>query len=332
MRNIYIEPEPDAYIKACVQAKTGEVGGLGYIKEDEDGRLVVYETFLVPQYASASEVDFEDLGGLAYGVEKAVNDGCFDDDTPFVGWFKWHSHGNLGAFWSSTDDTINAWFAEADIPWFVDYVVNRKGESKLRMEMYNVEHHGVYIPQVTMDCGSLLPYASLKVWDQVTKDLKEHVHERPTKGRSSNGTSKHGAGTTTNSQTKSGDKSKSGSSSTQSRTSSAPGDKVERALAVRDATSSASDAAYEAADDPNLWIPVFPGTWDDLPDGSVLVGDHMHVTENNLRAMSDAGYTLVRVKVGDDKFDRYLIENDKIPENMEPQVIDETEVANAGSS
>jgi hypothetical protein len=109
----------------------GEVACFGYTELDTDRREVyVPEIFLVPQTASASEVDFM-TEGLPYAIEKALMDGRIEDLR-----FCIHSHGEFGAQWSQTDEDMIRKIGSTGTPWFASAIFNKKGARTGRIDIF----------------------------------------------------------------------------------------------------------------------------------------------------------------------------------------------------
>lgn len=110
----------------------GEVGMFGYVQAVDGGLFVVDDVFIVPQIASAAEVDFVE-DGLPFAVLKAVEDERLDDLR-----FCAHSHGEMGTFWSGTDEEmIVEKMGSTGVDWFISVVGNRKGSVRGRLDVYD---------------------------------------------------------------------------------------------------------------------------------------------------------------------------------------------------
>lgn len=116
----------------------GEVGAFMYVTIDKDLKLaVVDDLFLVPQEASAAEVDFM-AEGLPYAIEKAASEDRLADLRGCI-----HSHGEMSTFWSGTDeDMIRKMGLTTD--WFVSCVTNRKGSFRGRIDVFDFEPLGKF--------------------------------------------------------------------------------------------------------------------------------------------------------------------------------------------
>jgi hypothetical protein len=102
-----------------------EVSGLGTVTYDsKEGAFRVHSAMLLPQLNGPTSTDID---------EKAVQKAMFElRDAPGSMRFWWHSHVNMGTFWSGTDhDTIKQ---IGDHGWVLAMVVNKKNE--LRSAFY----------------------------------------------------------------------------------------------------------------------------------------------------------------------------------------------------
>lgn len=117
----------EAYCRCCPT----EIAAMGYVTNNEDGDFYVDEVFLVPQEVTGSSVDFLSKG-MVYAVEKAIEEGRINDLR-----FCWHSHVNMGAFWSGTDEGMIEDIRDSGpVPWFISLVSNKKGEWKARLDLF----------------------------------------------------------------------------------------------------------------------------------------------------------------------------------------------------
>jgi len=137
----------------------GEVGCFGYVTLDTPSMTAyVDDLFLVPQEASAAEVDFI-KDGLPYAVEKAVADDRLEDLR-----FCIHSHGEIGTMWSGTDEEMIATMG-ANADWFVSCVTNRKGSMRGRIDVFRFEPLG--------ECH--IKFDELRMYRHVTVDVEDEA-------------------------------------------------------------------------------------------------------------------------------------------------------------
>lgn len=102
---VYIHPKLRAKLQWLIDRASGEVGGLGKVEVIEDGthiHYIVKSVDLLPQDGQASEVELESLKVIEWM------------NTNYPGWkdaavrptvFFWHSHVNMGTFWSAQDNS-----------------------------------------------------------------------------------------------------------------------------------------------------------------------------------------------------------------------------------
>jgi hypothetical protein len=109
----------------------GEVACFGYTELDvEHKEVYIPEVFLVPQQASAAEVDFMSEG-LPFAIDKALAAGRIDDLR-----FCIHSHGEFGANWSQTDEDMIRKIGSTGTPWFASVIFNKKGATAGRIDVF----------------------------------------------------------------------------------------------------------------------------------------------------------------------------------------------------
>ena len=137
MINLHITEEDYSVIDQAVKrAGSSEVGGIGVIITEDDQSRVIHMR-LPEQEVSSGEVDWQDEGISDYlnwlhtPVEKG---GAGFNPEGSYGIFSWHSHGNMGVFWSTTDeDFIEK--VSLTAPFIFSSVFNTKGESKHRLDV-----------------------------------------------------------------------------------------------------------------------------------------------------------------------------------------------------
>lgn len=122
----------DDKIRTFTELCPQEISGLGKV-ELIDEVLTVTDVEIFDQTVSGahSTIRPEDLAKFQDNIVKnggSMKQWCF--------W--WHSHANMGVFFSKTDtDTIES---STEFPWLVSLVVNKKGESKARLDVYTPLH------------------------------------------------------------------------------------------------------------------------------------------------------------------------------------------------
>ena len=96
---VIIENEVFRKIMHWVDKSDYEVSGLGTLTCDENGVFRVKSAMLLPQKNGTTHTDIEaeDVGKLMYALKDQAGELRF--------W--WHSHVNMGVFWSGTDINSN---------------------------------------------------------------------------------------------------------------------------------------------------------------------------------------------------------------------------------
>lgn len=123
------------YIRLC----SNEFGMYGYVTldvSDTHPKFIVDTLFLAPQEVSGSAVDYE-TEGFEYAIKKATEDDRLNDLR-----FSCHSHVNMNAFWSGTDQNFIDQMNNGMVPWHVSLVQNKNDEYRARADFYNVEVSG----------------------------------------------------------------------------------------------------------------------------------------------------------------------------------------------
>lgn len=132
------------YIRLC----DAEFGMFGYVKlvmDDIHPTFVVDTLFLAPQEVSGTSVDYESEG-FEYAIEKAIEDGRIEDLR-----FSCHSHVDMGAYWSGTDEDFIRNMNNG-APWHVSLVQNRAGNYEARADFYNPGGDiGKFMKQIRQD-------------------------------------------------------------------------------------------------------------------------------------------------------------------------------------
>jgi hypothetical protein len=149
-------------IKYYTQAADGEVSGLGTVIKDEKGRHVVNKVFLLEQESSGADTELD-----TEAISKLMTDMMAKNEDPALLKFWWHSHANMGVFWSGTDDscaeTLSKEFA-------FSLVVNKAGDLRCRLDLYNpfrITFDGIKVTEIIQEDASLK--------EQCEKEIKEKV-------------------------------------------------------------------------------------------------------------------------------------------------------------
>jgi proteasome lid subunit RPN8/RPN11 len=110
-------------IMRWARAADGEVSGLGVLKVDvKKGEIELVRVDILKQVCTGASTELDDAAVAKYLFER-------DQDHQEVR-FWWHSHADMGVFWSGTDTEMMRTLTKT---WGIALVVNKKGEKKLSL-------------------------------------------------------------------------------------------------------------------------------------------------------------------------------------------------------
>lgn len=151
MNKVLIAPDAHAKLTAYIRGVTGEISGLGVVSL-LDETPYISEVLLFEQEVSGASTDLcpEDLSKFLVEWVTAGR-----DPSELKLW--WHSHANMGVFWSGTDtNTQKTCFKGSD--WLVSIVGNRKGEFLCQVNIFKPFHFVleklplvIHYPQIEAD-------------------------------------------------------------------------------------------------------------------------------------------------------------------------------------
>lgn len=163
--NLYIPDDIYQQVMYWVNKSKLEVSGLGKVMVDDDGDLMVTSAFLLPQECGGASTDLDPTA-----VAKAIFT-MKDDPTPGeIKWW-WHSHVQMGVFWSNTDRETIA--VTAKFGWFAATVFNQKEEYKSALAIGQPVK--VFLPDISTHIPRYLPTSLTKQWDA---DFAANVKEK----------------------------------------------------------------------------------------------------------------------------------------------------------
>lgn len=120
---IILKPEVNAEIEYYVAKSNVEISGLGRCKLIDDNTIVVNKVYLLEQENGPTATDID-----PDAVAKLMYESMSDEEEHGELNFWWHSHVNMGVFWSGTDtDTIKQ-FGENG--YLIATVFNKKKEMR----------------------------------------------------------------------------------------------------------------------------------------------------------------------------------------------------------
>ena len=122
------------YAQASYDKFQAEVGGFLIATKDKDNDIILSHPEILEQTVTSGTTEMDKAAIADYYVKSAMKHG---NDVRFV-W--WHSHANMGAFWSGTDTSTMEDYSSGD--WSAFLVVNIRGEYKFRICVWNpIEAH-----------------------------------------------------------------------------------------------------------------------------------------------------------------------------------------------
>lgn len=154
-----------------------EISGLGLVEKREDGSLYVPDIFLLTQEVSGAETDLDPAAVAKFLddklQEKIIVDGE-EVDFPVENiklW--WHSHVNMGVFWSGTDSaTCNRLDNESpEENWYLSIVGNKRGDRLARVDVF--QPHRMWQNEVRIEVEALDP-------DPLIAEIQAEIEEKVT--------------------------------------------------------------------------------------------------------------------------------------------------------
>lgn len=138
-----INYKPYAKLWHWVQAAEGEVAGLGLVRRDGDV-FIVQDVYLLAQTCSQVGAMLSDEALTEFLYNLAVR-----GKNPALFNFSWHSHVNMGTFWSSIDEANCVRHStESEL---ISLVMNKKGSILARRDYKGLTNHNV--PVVIVPTG-----------------------------------------------------------------------------------------------------------------------------------------------------------------------------------
>jgi len=165
------------YCNAAYNEFKSEITGYMILSKDKEGDWEMKDPIILKQEVSSGSCEIDREASASYFVD-AFNK--YGENVRFV-W--WHTHGNMGAFWSSTD-TQNM-EDQCNNGWAASLVINIRGEYKFRVNFHDPikAHSDIDITIVEKKAKKI----SKKIVDEVkdkcskpvynyTRNLKKNSH------------------------------------------------------------------------------------------------------------------------------------------------------------
>lgn len=126
---IIIENEAYLKLKTFVSLVDTEISGMAKSKIDKEENIIVTDFIIFNQEVTASSTIISDESQAKF-LNEMMKKG--EDPSSYNIW--WHSHCDMGVFWSGTDDkTIEEHTSQS---YLISIVVNKKMEIKARLDIY----------------------------------------------------------------------------------------------------------------------------------------------------------------------------------------------------
>jgi len=174
---LYILPRALKRVMYYAQAADGEVSGLGTIIRDEKGRYIVDDVFLLDQESSGADTDLKPEAISELMVEMMKKN---EDPSRLKFW--WHSHANMGVFWSGTDDTCAETLSRE---FAFSLVVNKSGEKLCRLDIYSpirITINQIKVEELIEEDKSLKEMCEKEVKEKVKSPSYGYHHEKGATG------------------------------------------------------------------------------------------------------------------------------------------------------
>jgi hypothetical protein len=166
---IYISPKAKQKLDAYIAVAPGEIAGMGTAGIIGPNRFLITEIFIFKQKVNGAEaeLDQEDMARWLFDWIQAGK------DTNSIK-SQWHSHVNMGCFWSVTDlDNIDG-FDNGMNDWMLSIVGTKSGQYMGRLDIYHpVRVYFDKLPVIT----ALEIEAELRA--AVAAEVKAKVAEKP---------------------------------------------------------------------------------------------------------------------------------------------------------
>lgn len=170
---LYIDPIVMKRINYYTQAASGEVSGLGIVSVDEKGRHVVNKVYLLEQESSGADTELK-----PEAISKLMVDMMKENEDPGKLKFWWHSHANMGVFWSGTDDTCAETLSKE---FAFSLVVNKAGDRRCRLDLYQpfrITFDGVKVEVLSQEDKALKEECEKEVQEKVKAPYEKYTNWR----------------------------------------------------------------------------------------------------------------------------------------------------------
>lgn len=161
---LYIRPEALKKIHYYTEAADGEVSGLGTVIKNDKGEYLIDKVFLLEQESSSGDTELD-----PEAISKLMTNMVKEKEDPGKLKFWWHSHANMGVFWSGTDDECAETLSKE---YAFSLVVNKDKQLRCRLDLYapfRITFDGVRVRELISD--------DPKMKAECKKEVEEKVRE-----------------------------------------------------------------------------------------------------------------------------------------------------------
>lgn len=124
---VYITPEAKQRLDLYIQCADGEISGLGTVTRlGNDFLIAAVHLFEQECTGASTELSSEDVSKFLLQAVRADL-----DPSGLKLW--WHSHVNMGCFWSGTDETTASGFSNG---YMLSLVGNKRGDYRIRLDIF----------------------------------------------------------------------------------------------------------------------------------------------------------------------------------------------------
>lgn len=154
---VYISPECRAEIMHYVNKSPIEVSGLGRVQKTTNGDLMVTKVYLLEQENTSSTTDLDEDAVAKLMYETREDEGDLN--------FWWHSHVNMGVFWSGTDMSTIKQFGKNG--YLLSTVFNKKNEHRTSYFQGKTDFlPEIFIDQIETSFSYIPTEAEYDEWDE----------------------------------------------------------------------------------------------------------------------------------------------------------------------
>lgn len=178
---VILSSKANLKLKYYIEEIDYEISGLGVVEKLANGDLYVPDIYLFEQRVTGTETQldpkdvdkfYDDMLASIPENDPEAREEMFDKIGKIKLW--WHSHVNMGVFWSGTDvATQNSLDIDQDVEnWWLSIVGNKKGERKAKLNVY--KPHKMFLDDL-----EIVVEEDKDLREQIKKEIEEKVTTPP---------------------------------------------------------------------------------------------------------------------------------------------------------